>query len=303
MSNDWDSSIYNVSNFTKNVWREIHHRTKLEVTSVRGGTTLTTAPLVEFYTENTSTKDKVYTFDIDIKDVQFCECETNAPISNGSWNDLTIYDTSGFRNHGTARETTYLTSSNASPMYNNCYKLLNGGKPSINIPNFLFENMPQGTVSIWINRHSTSSTWRNYLLLANGYNWTSNELDFIIIGSTGSQAVTLDCCSNTYAYTPDLNIWHLYTITWNLTTHVSQFFVDGVLKQSVTSERISTTYARKHASHFIGNASYSESDYSISDFRIYATALTADQIMELYNTPISISNTGTLLTKGEVIEG
>ena len=40
----------------------------------------------------------------------------------------------------------------------------------------------------------------------------------------------------------------------------------------------------------------------ISDFRVYATALSADDIKELYNKPISISNHGSLFTQGEFIE-
>ena len=40
----------------------------------------------------------------------------------------------------------------------------------------------------------------------------------------------------------------------------------------------------------------------ISDVRAYATALSADDVLELYHTPISLSNNGTLLTQGELVE-
>ena len=39
-----------------------------------------------------------------------------------------------------------------------------------------------------------------------------------------------------------------------------------------------------------------------SDFRVYTTALSAEDIKELYDTPISITNNGSLMTQGEVIE-
>lgn len=41
----------------------------------------------------------------------------------------------------------------------------------------------------------------------------------------------------------------------------------------------------------------------MSDFRIYATTLSSDDILKLYNTPITLNNNGTLLTSGEFVEG
>ena len=57
----------------------------------------------------------------------------------------------------------------------------------------------------------------------------------------------------------------------------------------------------------IGN-SYTGSSWNtnfngcISDVRMYATALSAADAKELYNTPISLANSGTLLTQGEFKE-
>ena len=41
---------------------------------------------------------------------------------------------------------------------------------------------------------------------------------------------------------------------------------------------------------------------SISDVRAYATALSADDVLELYHTPASITNNGILMTQGEIVE-
>lgn len=41
---------------------------------------------------------------------------------------------------------------------------------------------------------------------------------------------------------------------------------------------------------------------NMSDVRIYSTALSADDILALYNTPTSIASNGTLLTQGEISE-
>ncbi len=44
------------------------------------------------------------------------------------------------------------------------------------------------------------------------------------------------------------------------------------------------------------NASYASDDLSISDFRIYATCLSAADVAALYNTPISLSSNGVLFS-------
>ena len=112
----------------------------------------------------------------------------------------------------------------------------------------------------------------------------------------------MDCCSCTYTFTPELNTWYLYTLSWDLTTHTAKFYINGELKGSKTDNKIGITYASKHGQHYIGNASYQTSDYSISDFRLYTTVLSDTAIKELYNTPISLTNNGTLMTQGEFKE-
>lgn len=49
------------------------------------------------------------------------------------------------------------------------------------------------------------------------------------------------------------------------------------------------------------SSSYWENGY-VSDFRIYSTCLNSDDILELYHTPASIANNGTLMTQGELSE-
>jgi len=133
-----------------------------------------------------------------------------------------------------------------------------------------------------------------YTIFSNGYNWTGKGNDFIIIGSTGGLVVTLDCCSNTYGFVPNLNEWNMYTITWNLVTHEAKMYVNGKLRATKNSERIDTTYASKHNLHYFGNRNLSNStytgDYLLSDARIYATELSEQDVMQLYNTAMKVDN-------------
>lgn len=308
MNNDWTrpkSTTVCSSSLADGKWHEYHLIITLEETSDRSGTTCKTAPLIEFYTGAMTTKDAVFSFDFDLKDVQVTECDVNTPISNGAWNDGIVYDVSGYGNHGSAKSD-YISYNNDSPRYDGSYKLLNGKQVYVYIPNFAFENMSKGTVNIWINRHSTDDVWRTYLYFANSYNWVGQALDFIIIGSTGSQSITMDCCSNCSTREPALNTWNMYTITWDLETHTSKHYFNGNLINTITNDRIDTEYASKHNGHFIGNIytkdNSSTSDYSLSDFRLYATTLSDQDIKQLYDTPVSLTNNGTLMTQGEFIE-
>nr|DAU17453.1 MAG TPA: Concanavalin A-like lectin/glucanase superfamily protein [Caudoviricetes sp.] len=301
ISNDWVTSMKTIT-VADNQWHEYHIQIKLDAKYTRSGTEYDTKPLVEFYSESLVTKDKVYTCDFDLKDVCVSECNTAASGSNGSWADSTVYDTSGFGNHAVAKNTSYMVYTNNTPRYTGAYRFVDGGKPYINTTNFSFETMQQGTVSLWVDRFSTTATWRNFIFFANFYDWMGNKSDFIIFGTTGNSGLCMDCCSNVVTVDNGLNKWNMYSLTWDLTTHTAKYYVNGVLVKTVVNEKINTTYASAHNQHFIGNAMYDESDYALSDFRIYATTLSDADIAELYNTPVSITSTGTMLTKGELIE-
>ena len=283
-------------------WHEYHIQVKLDEKYTRSGTEYNTHPLIEFYAESLATKDKVYTCDFDIKDVQISECATDTSISNGAWSDLTVYDTSGFGNHGKSNSSEFISCTKDTPRYQASYYFANSGTPNISMPNFAFEDMTCGTVNLWINRYSATSTWRNYLSFADGYNWTGNKADFIILGTTGNPGLSMDCCSNVVTVDYGLKKWNMYTIAWDLVTHTAKYFVNGELIKTITNDRIGTEYAKAHGQIFIGNAWYTESDYALSDFRMYATALSDADVAALYNTPVSITSNGAMIMKGELIE-
>lgn len=222
----------------------------------------------------------------------WCPAPSDTLYSTLGYNNPIEYDCSGYENNGT--KVGDITWSGDSARYSGSYYFGTETATCVNTPNFDFENMSQGTVSMWINRHSTNSNWRNYLMFANSYNWTSSENDFIIFGSTGDSTIWMDCCSNLYGFSPDLNKWYLYTLSWDLTTHIAKMYVNGELKATKTNSKIDTTYASKHNMHFIGNKLYSESDYSLSDFRLYSTCLSDEDVKSLYNVSASIDKTGVL---------
>lgn len=299
ISNDWVTSMKTIT-VADNQWHEYHIQIKLDAKYTRSGTEYDTKPLVEFYSESLVTKDKVYTCDFDLKDVCVSECSTAASGSNGSWADNTVYDTSGFGNHGSVTSACQPVLAGNSPMYDKCYEFP--------YKNYITGKMPFGgqaasnfTISVWLNQieGGAYSTWLN----SNGYG-----------GSGLWLAVNTEGCAQ-WGYregvSPNyvkggsniaINTWHLFTYVYK--EGVATWYLDG-------KKNCSAAYADKTimpAGTFTLGDSYAGNDWNtnfhgkLSDFRIYATALSDADIAELYNTPVSITSTGTMMTKGELIE-
>lgn len=87
--------------------------------------------------------------------------------------------------------------------------------------------------------------------------------------------------------------WHSYSISINKT--ILNIFYDG---KNILNKTITDNFPiHKRQYMYIGKSSYSADAYfdgEISDFRIYATALTADDIKQLYQTKAKIDKNGNL---------
>lgn len=98
---------------------------------------------------------------------------------------------------------------------------------------------------------------------------------------------------------PTANVWHHFVITGDGTA--TKMYLDGNLYgQAKTYKPITGKQIYINGNNT--GTSYKFSDLNISDYRIYATCLDAENIIALYNAPISVSSNGTLLTSGEFTE-
>lgn len=96
------------------------------------------------------------------------------------------------------------------------------------------------------------------------------------------------------------NVWNHVAIVKS--TNQIKIYVNGVLKSTYSgtlAERTVSAVSRI-GDDYRGGTAVSYQGY-MSDFRIYATALTAQDIKELYNTPISVDNQGNCYVK-ELVE-
>ena len=235
-----------------------------------------------------------------INNIQVEEKNRPTPYTESSRTASTIQDVSGFGNNGTINGTLqagetpihYKTSMlfNASP-YVSCGK---GAKV---------------TDAFTVNWWGKMSNWSNYtraISCTEGGGWNFEP------GGSGSAYMNFACgtgtSSNTYHSAPSKTTlaalgsgWHMFTGTYD--GFNAKIYIDGKLEytKAAYSTKTPAFYNKSNAifvgAEAAGSATSPDSlrfNGSLSDIRIYATALSEEDIMNLYNNPVSIGDTGSL---------
>lgn len=98
------------------------------------------------------------------------------------------------------------------------------------------------------------------------------------------------------------NEWHHYAITYNGQTAI--VYKDGIesSRKSFDTPTLLGSFIGVSIGFSKAGGVWRRNNSYYSDFRIYATALSASDILELYHTPASITNSGVLMTQGELSE-
>lgn len=214
-------------------------------------------------------------------------------------NENIIYDTSGY-NHN-AVPAGAITVSSDSARYNISTGLINGsyirseGRPAAILPTDAI------TVNLWM-KHST---WGNPTSCTEGggFNFeNSSGIQFpLYVSGTGYKIANSGVTPGSLA-----NGWHMLTGTFDRAT--VKIYIDGELKKSTDT---GTTAGIGYANNYLflgaeagGNSTTPANSTfvgNLSDYRIYATALSAEAIKELYNTSATIDKDGNIYTR-EVVE-
>ena len=219
-----------------------------------------------------------------IYDIQVEEGDYPTPFAgyNTSRNETTVYDCSGYQNNGTASES--LPYALNSPRYKGCYYFNATSKritlPTINMTGFA----DTFSISWWGNAPSYSNGIM-YWGFSNG-----NHLNYY----SGKYCNTNDGSSNPYYVpnttttitVPSINEWHHFVMVGDGSTN--KLYMDGELYG------IAKTYRGITGNSIVINGYDSSVNYKtngyISDFRIYSTALSADDIKELYDVSCIINS-------------
>lgn len=202
-----------------------------------------------------------------------------------------VTDSSGFGNDGVI--TGEITANSGSGRYNVSTYIPLGSTDYITTNNTIGNPQDAITMSIWfksncttpgnsyheIFNHATSSQYFEFAIHSSGY-----FRGGMVINGTRYVA-------NTSALGLLDGNWHMISMTYDGSTIIR--YIDGI-SQSTTA--ISGTLTGANGKFLLGhygpNTSYYAKEAYIADARIYATALSANDILDLYHTSANIDNLG-----------
>lgn len=210
-----------------------------------------------------------------------------------------IYDCSGYQNNATPIG--ILTASTDTAKYSVATKFINTsyirslGRPNNFLPHDAI------TVNLWMK----CTTWGNPISCTEGGGFNFEDKSGIrfpvYISGVGYKLAESGISSSTL-----LNNWHMLTGTFDKAT--VKIYIDGELKATTTT---SSTNDIGYANNYLfigaeaaGNSTNPETSTfvgNISDVRIYATALSAAAIKDLYETSAEIDKNGNFYAR-EIIE-
>ena len=218
------------------------------------------------------------------KSTSWCPHTSDSLYTSLGLNSATEVDCSGLSNNGTKMGGLTPSTSPVSVRYESCYNF-DGSTGSIQIPN-LATLAPSGefTMNCWIYHDNT---------------WSSKSYETIFGGPSGFELEAKNQSTNSpvlHAWswgkgeaTYELNKWNMITMTRNASE--TKFYINGELRITGSAGTIPS------GNYFIGawNTS-SQQNYKgkISDFRLYSTVLSAEDIKTLYNTSASVDKNGNM---------
>lgn len=213
------------------------------------------------------------------------------------YNTTTEYDTSGFGNNGEKKNNPVYTTD--SPIGNSCIQLQRANSQYIQLPEMTLPDTL--TINFWAKVNSFGR-WQRFFEFADALQGANGNYRFLFGTSNNTKQLCLHICGGSDGTTGwfinnnigeiDTN-WHSYSISINKT--ILNIFYDG---KNILNKTITDNFPiHKRQYSYIGKSSYAADAYfdgEISDFRIYATALTADDIKQLYESKAKIDKDGNL---------
>lgn len=215
-------------------------------------------------------------------------------LGGTSRSSSTVYDSSGYSNNGTIVGS--LETVVPSSRYG-CATHFTATTSKVLIENLNTSGFANSYSFIWWGKTNTFSN-KMFWGFANGVRLNGIYNGNLWNTGDGANNPLYTPGTTTQVTAPSLNSWHHFAMVGNGTTCV--VYLDGELwGQAKTYKSISGT--KIYMNGWDSGTSYTTNDMSISDFRIYATALTPEQIKELYNTSMSIDNNGNIHVR-ELVE-
>lgn len=222
---------------------------------------------------------------------------TPAPEDNSQFYDNIIPDISGYRNNATVKDSTSPTWSDDSPRYLGSYRF--DATKEMFLNPIVFSGFADSYTFSWWGKNSQpdSSMYWGFIdgNRLNLYN-TDGYL-FWNIGDSQDNPFNDPVTTNKVSSYID-GKWHHYCVTGD--GESNKLYVDGKIYGIAKTYR-KITGTKIHINGWDDGANY-KINGNISDFRIYATALSESDVLNLYQSSASLDSQGNLMLAGEVIE-
>lgn len=262
---------------------------------------------------------KDYKVEVSDHATPWCPNPADAEYTAMGFGDGNEYDTSGFGYNGTMTGT--ILWSPDTPKYNGCY-VFNGSSYIRLIPELYHKlrlSREELTVSIWAYKENWNdypndgdSQWQTMFSCQQSGGFTiyekrNGQISFVV--GTGDSTNSYKTTSQPVGYAGTLTGWHMFTLTYD--GYAVRRYVDGVLTGTAANPydvKTPAYYYSGNISVYVGAEAQANLDVNalwngkLSDFRIYETALSDADIIELYNTGASITSNGVLMAN-EFVEG
>ena len=232
------------------------------------------------YLNNANSKRALTCWQIEEKDY-------TTPYTPNTRNETIVHDCSGYQNNGTIFRA--LNCIGNSPRYKIGTHFTSSIPSRIMLPSDMscLSGNNEQTLSCWVRSSGLGSGMTQSGLISLGYGNTLflNASDYCYRIDNGSGLAAIGANQN-----PHDGNWHLVTATYK--SGVASIYIDGVLKNSV-SRTFSNRYINIGGNCIgteVNNSPVYNLNGDISDIRMYTTALSADDIKELYNTSCIINS-------------
>ena len=214
----------------------------------------------------------------------WCPNSSDAFATTMGLNGATEYDCSGFCNNGT-RIGIFSWTSN-TPKYN-VSTHIGSTSSKIHISNFPTAGFGNAYSFAWWGKRSSNSPM--FWGFSDGIRLNGMYTGTLWNTGDGSNNPLYKIGTTTQVTAPSVNVWHHYVMTGNGTK--CYVYLDGELwAEAKTYKSISGTSI--YINGWNSATDYCSDNTDISDFRIYATALSADDVKSLYQNSAYIDSNG-----------
>lgn len=219
----------------------------------------------------------------------WCPKSDESIYTSLGYNNNIEYDCSGYRRNGTKSGT--IAWDIDSPRYTTSYKFATGSKISTS-SGFPTGTNPQFTINFWFNP-PTNFTYTSYADICGLHCTTTGYPDtWCRLEACGSPAGSAWSWFRGFQPTSsNLPVENITQDTWNMITLVSDGTKMYTYTNGVNTRAMNITEWQPNGDFHLGDSAGGISG-KYSDLRIYATALSAEDIKELYHSAVIIDNTG-----------